>query len=577
MIENFLNQVSDYAPSGLSLPSQTMGPSHLHRVGADGLQPDTENFSIIKAGYTLFASIIAMLLMLTPTGCIKNDIPLPYQPASITAVEAEGALEVIIDEETHTATLDMDEICDLAAVTIRSVTFNYPNTRSSIELKGIFDLRTPLSFTLSTYQDYSWKICATQSIERWFTVQGQIGETVIDPAAHRIFLKVSKSTPMNRVMVKSLKLGPREISIHSLAPSTVLDFTDAIQVVVSWRDVREEWTIYAEQSDMSVELSAVSPRARNCYLRADAPAERHNGFRYRAVGAEEWLEAENIETAGGSFIACIEGLEPLSRYECLAFSDEEETGIQEFTTGEETQLPNAGFEEFSHAESQNYFSWYGAGASKWWDSGNIGSTMAGAANAISIPDTEDFVEGQASAKLVSRYVIVKFAAGNIFCGSFGQLQGTTGATVNFGRPFTDRPRAVRVWVKYNCGIVDCFGGAPEGDSIHAGSPDNGQIFVALGDWDYRTYGGLPESPVCVNTSDKSTFFNPDAPAVIAYGSHVMDRSTVGWVEVEFPLAYRDNFRLPTHIIISAASSRLGDYFTGSSESRMWLDDFRLIY
>lgn len=521
--------------------------------------------------------ILAVSLLLLFTGCIQNDIPLPYQPASFTAIEAEGAVGVDIDDASRTVTLDMDEICDLSAVKIRSVAFNYPNTRPSIDLVGSFDLRTPLSFTLSTYQDYSWKICTTQSIERWFSVQGQIGETVIDPATHRVFLKVSKSTPMNRVTLKSIKLGPREISIHSLAPSTVLDLTDEVEVVVSWRDIREAWTVYAEQSDLSVELSAVSPRARSCYLRADAPAERNNGFRWRAVGEEEWIEAENIETAGGSFIACIDGLEPLSRYECLAYSDEEETGIQEFETGAEEQLPNAGFEEFSHAESPNYFSWYGSGASKWWDSGNIGSTMAGAANAISMPDTEDFKEGSASAKLVSRYVIVKFAAGNIFCGSFGQLQGTTGATVNFGRPFTARPRAVRVWIKYICGNVDCYGGAPEGDSIRPGTPDNGQIYVALGDWDYRTYGGIADSPVCINTSDKSTFFNPEGPAVIAYGSCVMDRSTVGWEEVEFPLAYHDNFRLPTHIIVSAASSRLGDYFTGSSESRMWLDDLRLVY
>jgi len=522
--------------------------------------------------HSLFFAAILLL-----SGCIRNDIPLPYQRAAITAVQADGAVGVSIDEQACTVTLDMDEVCDLSAVKIRSVSYNYPNTRPSIALEGSFDLRTPLSFTLTTYQDYHWKIQAVQSIERWFTVQGQIGETVIDPATHRIFLKVSKSTPMNRVTVKSLKLGPRDISVHSLAPSTILDFTDAVPIVVSWRDVREEWTVYAEQSDMSVELSAVSPRARNCYLRADAPAERSNGFRWRPVGTEEWIEAENIETAGGSFVACIEGLEPMSRYECLAYSDEEETGIQEFTTGAETQLPNAGFEEYSNAESQNYISWYGAGASKWWDSGNIGSTMAGAANVISLPYTEDFKEGKASAKLVSRYVIVKFAAGNIFSGSFGQLQGTTGATVNFGRPFTDRPRAVRVWIKYQCGNVDCFGGAPEGDPIRPGTPDNGQIFVALGDWDYRVYGGIAESPVCVNTSDKSTFFNPDAPAVIAYGSCLLDRSTVGWEEVEFPLAYRDNFRLPTHIIISAASSRLGDWFTGSSESRMWLDDLRLVY
>ncbi|MCF0174591.1 MAG: PCMD domain-containing protein, partial [Bacteroidales bacterium] len=55
------------------------------------------------------------------------------------------------------------------------------------------------------------------------------------------------------------------------------------------------------------------------------------------------------------------------------------------------------------------------------------------------------------------------------------------------------------------------------------------------------------------------------------------KSTDGWIEVEIPLDYRSVTRRPTHIIVSAASSILGDYFTGSSTSILWLDDLKLEY
>ena len=83
-----------------------------------------------------------------PLSCIENDIPMPYQPAAITALEAEGALSVNLDEKTRCVTLEMDEICDLSAVVIKSVSFNYPNTKSSIELTGII----LIVFTSSTSQ-----------------------------------------------------------------------------------------------------------------------------------------------------------------------------------------------------------------------------------------------------------------------------------------------------------------------------------------------------------------------------------------------------------------------------------------
>ena len=51
----------------------------------------------------------------------------------------------------------------------------------------------------------------------------------------------------------------------------------------------------------------------------------------------------------------------------------------------------------------------------------------------------------------------------------------------------------------------------------------------------------------------------------------------GWMKVTLPLEYNNYTTTPTHIVISAASSRLGDYFTGGAGSTMYLDDIELLY
>ena len=187
------------------------------------------------------------------------------------------------------------------------------------------------------------------------------------------------------------------------------------------------------------------------------------------------------------------------------------------------------------------------------------------------------MEGNYSVKLESKYVIIKFAAGNIFSGEFVRVIGTSGGVVNFGRPFTLRPRKLSLWLKYQNGPIDRFNGAPDNGSVKEGDMDRCQVFVALGDWDYRTYGGTPESPVQVNTTDRSTFFKSDSEAVIGYGAYVGDKATDGWIKVEIPIEYVSVSRKPTHIIVSCAASMYGDYFTGSTSSILWIDGMELVY
>ena len=179
-------------------------------------------------------------------------------------------------------------------------------------------------------------------------------------------------------------------------------------------------------------------------------------------------------------------------------------------------------------------------------------------------------------------MILKFAAGNIFSGSFGETIGTSGGTVYFGRPFTARPTALRFWMKYSTNKVNCISAYPEDDVVTKEDYDRALIRIVLGDWDYRTYGGNATSPVLVDTTKPEKFVSfPSDKATIAYAEKVVRgdaaNSTNVWQQVTIPLEYKDTNRYPTHIIISCAASMLGDYFTGCDSSELWLDGMELIY
>lgn len=518
-------------------------------------------------------------------GCIENDVPLPVIVPRITSMDVEGALNVAVDSQARNVKITLDETTDIHSVNIRSITFEHSLTQASWDITGVHDLSERLSVTLSVYQDYVWTITAEQPIERYFTVAGQVGGTEIDAANRRAVVYVNAGVKMDEVTVTSLKLGPKEISTYSPAIEQLRDFTDKVQVDVMAHGRCEEWTLFAEQTETVVEMVSVDAWTAVVWLKALGIAELDNGFKYRRKGDTDWIDVSGptVTVDGGVFSACVEGLAPLTEYECYAYSGENQTEIHAFATEQAYQMPNSGFEIFSNAESSKYYSFYDPASSvvenqtKWWCSGNKGSTSVGTSYTIANPDQQDKMEGVCSVKLESKYVIIKFAAGNIFVGEFARVIGASGGVVNFGRPFTLRPRKLALWLKYQNGPIDRFNGAPDNDSVKEGDMDRCQVFVALGDWDYRTYGGTPDSPVQVNTTDRSTFFKSDSEAVIGYGAYVSDKATDGWVKVEIPIEYTSVSRKPTHIIVSCAASMLGDYFTGSTNSTLWIDGMELLY
>ena len=219
-------------------------------------------------------------------------------------------------------------------------------------------------------------------------------------------------------------------------------------------------------------------------------------------------------------------------------------------------------------------------AEQFWGSGNPGSMTLKKLVTTNEKDPRPGSEGQYCAQLKSQYVaflgVGKFAAGNLFSGHYAETKGTDGI-VNFSQPFTSRPVALHGWVKYNRGKMDYIKGSPVGMSFAKGDPDEGIIYMALGRWTAAEYGGTEQSPVQVYTRDTKTFFDPEGKDVIAYGEVVFTTSVDEWREFTVKLDYTATDVVPTHLMIVCSASRYGDYFTGSSDSVMWVDDFELVY
>ncbi len=336
-------------------------------------------------------------------------------------------------------------------------------------------------------------------------------------------------------------------------------------------------------------------------LRADVDEAEYDGskvyFEYRKANTEEtWSSVIATKENNGVYAKVIAGLEPDTEYECRLIvtpngSDTAADPIagKNFTTAVAPTIPNGSFEDVN--TSGKYPLFYTG--EPWWDTGNAGSGDYG--YVICDVDTADKKDGTQSARLQSAYAVVKFAAGNLFSGKFGKVNDDlNGGTVYFGRPFVGRPSKVKFWVKGAPAQVTTAGG-PAGNKLTTSDYDINQIRVALGTWTPAKYGGTAESPVLVNTADKSTFvdFNTDA-ATIAYAdlqittdgtnytakiNGVADSATDWntWKEVTINLKYHDLKITPTHIIFSCAASMYGDYFAGSKNSKMWIDNVELIY
>ena len=369
-------------------------------------------------------------------------------------------------------------------------------------------------------------------------------------------------------------------------------------------DIVDDTIIFEPVSTGLAVTPAYEIWAAHATVYADVDATEHAGktvqFAYSANGSEA-LYVDGVNYTEGAWKAELKGLSPSTEYAYNLVIDGEIIGdALTFTTEAAPNLPNASFEYVSLVTGENYYKFYdpncgdAEGQTMFWGSGNGEGPdgVNGSANMgiiITYVDTEDKVDGNQSIKAQTSSMVGKLAAGNIFAGQFMGLDGTSGGKVNFGRPWTSRPSAMKIYCKYNTGKINIVNNNNLG--VSTSDYDRAQIKVAIGTWNYKTYGGTKESPVHVNTTDESTFvdFFTDK-STIANGELIIyndgysinkgakvTKTTSEWVEYIIPIDYRQFTTYPTHIVISCAASQFGDYFTGYDQSALWIDAVELIY
>ena len=344
--------------------------------------------------------------------------------------------------------------------------------------------------------------------------------------------------------------------------------------------------------------------AAHATLHADVDATEYANstvqFAYSSDGSA-WTTVDGVNDSEGTWKADINGLTPSTTYTYRLLIDDVQVGEEKtFTTEAALKLPNGSFEYVSKVSGESYYKFYDPscgvedGSYMFWGSGNgEGSEgVSGSASmgiVITTIDTGDKKDGNQSVLCKNNSIVGMLTAGNLFTGQFAGLVGTSGGKVNFGRPWTSRPTALRIWCKYQTGKINIL--KNESLGVTKNDYDRAQVKVAIGTWDYKKYGGTKNSPVHINTTDASTFvdFFTD-PNTIANGDLIIyndgymlnhgakvTKTTSEWVEYIIPLDYRQLSAYPTHIVISCATSQFGDYFTGYDGGKLWIDGAELIY
>ena len=513
-----------------------------------------------------FLTIIAFAL----TSCIQNDIPKPTIQATFTAFEVEGACRTSkIDQLTQTVSVYLDEQTDPRSVGVDSVAFNEGEpVYASIDFSQRLNLESPLPVTLTLYQDYQWLIRSEQEFERYFEVEGQIGDADIDYINHRIVTLVTAATDVSQVQIKRAKLGPANHTTERPEITSLTDFTTEQEVEISYYGKTELWTIYVVNSTSSIELKSADAWTRVAWLQASGVAGADNGFKYRIQGSEAWIDlpdAQITASSSGAFKGLLKGLQPLTTYEYYAYCNDETTEVGTFTTEAEVPLPNGSFDHW-HQDGKVWNPWAIDGM-KFWDTGNKGAATVGESNSAPTAETCPANPNGQAALLKTNYLIIKLAAGTLYAGDYVKTDGTNGI-IDMGREWTTRPTKLRGWYKYQPQPINIV--ADELAHLNMkGKNDTCHIYMMLGDWD---------TPVQVRTNPSNRkLIDYNDPHIIAIAQLQSGDAVPEYQQFELEFEYQSTSRKPKYLILVASASKYGDYFTGGDGSLLMIDEFEFEY
>lgn len=502
--------------------------------------------------------------------CVRNDIPYPVVELAITSVSGEGFTcnASDIDGRERTAIIHLEEAVDPSRVVISGIGMT-EGAVSDVTFPGTFDMRSELHVILELYQKYEWAIIAEQEITRSFRVTGQIGNAQIDVENRTVKVTVPDYLDVKSLEILEMKLGPEGITVMDHNVGETLWFDTYGSVNVKYHDISEDWYIYVETTDVLANISSATAGSRVMWLSGSGVPDTDLGFRYRKSGSGDggWTDVPDVDmtVSGGTMEAYVGGLDPETEYEVQAYSGDNVSEPVTLTTGAEVQLDNMDFDDW-HQEGKVWYPSLENAAFRVWDSANPGSATFG----FSPTNPTDIVavagEGKQAAMLETLYAVIKLAAGNLYTGKFGNIIGTSGACLDWGVEFSERPTALKGWYRYLPEIINY---ADDAHSGMKGKLDTCQVQIMLTDW---------TKPFTVNTVE-GDLVDFDGEDILAYGKFEpeISQDMASYEEFLIPLEYRDLTRKPSYIVITVSSSKYGDYFTGGEHSTLYVDEFELVY
>lgn len=567
---------------------------------------------------------IILFSALALASCIENDFPKPTVDLYIASLEVEGASgDIVIDRSTYTATIPLAEETNIEAVQFKSISYgsdvvtnvgyNVDNSKIEVskDLNGkVVNMSEPEIIYLSYIQTYEWKIVATQTINRLWVVDGQIGATEWDLDGHRAIVKRRNDYPLDNVKTTELRFGPRPTYDYPEIADVPTNFDNekcSRNVTVEAHGHSTIWELVVVPTEPSLTFSNVAAGANVVWVKAIDIEGSKIEFVYRKKGTEEWTKIDEQWYAtdtenpynrkeAGYVKAVIRGLEPNTDYEVSGYTDGKlsEEAPKAVRTSENYQVPNSDMEQWSkYTNDQSKLPsgesgpcWYPFSSVQemFWATGNPGGTSLGEKFNLTYPayksDNAENVPaestGEVSAYMGSQNVLgMKFAAGNLFVGHYGETLGTN-ATVFFGRPINKdiKPVALRFKIKYYRGNINNIG--DQNLAHKAGQKDLAKVFICLTEW---------SEPHCVYSADPTTFFDPrTAEGVLGLGyfdtdnnPELMVEKSEEWHTITLPIEYTKPEVVPSQLVLTFTCSGYGDYFTGSDSSWMYVDDIELLY
>ncbi len=584
----------------ISLSVSTLTSTHTRAFDASDYNPMQMAVSIVDEKGTVVRSTDDHTLW------TDQDIALPVGTYTITASSNgfdgkaagfdipyyRGSSTVVVEKKVQKP---VSIVCTLASVKVSvrfTDRFKSVFSSASVEVRSAISGVEPLVFQMTTD--------ATPVASGYFPV----GDLTA-----KVSVTSSKGSFSQEKKFEGVKARDHYILSYDVAESGKAEFSisaDDNGNIYSYSiNVSEFDKTLVDAADLNQNLAAVW--ATKAYLSGSVEGvenydANYASFEYKLENEEIFTSLVAVEQGEATdgvhhFRADLTGLAPATSYSFRLVYD---NGTDRFVSTERTfrteeatalyngnmdlwyQRPASGISRRAqwYACDEAYFKANGT----WWDSSNRGTTEGAGWLANKNPTTgvssPVHTEGGMAARLASTSAVGVFAAASLYAGTFNSLKGTSGARLDWGRPFESRPSAFKFWYQYSTAVIDILGGntPSEAGLVKGESMDLCSAYIALMHVDEANANG---TAITVDNTDMTTF--PDwenDERVVAYAAMPVEDCvpTDGeWRSMNLPLTYYRTDVKPTHIIVVFAASKYGDYFTGSTKSVLLLDDLELVY